>query len=182
VFVRTSIAGADTVLTARFFDSNGRSHLWFAVVANGGRAVSIIHVQAETPQGLECVLPSVVKVLSTMRINNAGAPRVAGPAIPAADTRAMAGLYRVPRLKLTPLSPTGSVAWTYFYLFSSNGRVYRRYGLPNAPAGDINRFDYAAAAQEDPENTGTFEIRGRQLVIKMGWQYPYTITTDVPDD
>jgi hypothetical protein len=183
VFDRTSIAGAETVLTARFLDSNGRSHLRFAVVANGGRAVSIIHVKAETPQGLESVLPSVVKVLSTMRINNAGAARVdGGPSTAAADTRAVAGLYMVPRLKLTPLSPTGSVASTYFYLFSSNGRVYRGYGLPSAPAGDINRFDYAAATQEDPENTGTFEIRGRQLVIKMGWQYPYTITTDIPDD
>jgi hypothetical protein len=79
------------------------------------------------------------------------------------------------------LSATGSVASTYYYLFSSDGRVYRGYGLPKAPGGDIKRFDYAAAAQEDPENVGTFEVRGGQLVIQMGWQYPYTITVKVPD-
>jgi hypothetical protein len=72
-------------------------------------------------------------------------------------------------------------ASTYYYLFSNNGRVYRGYGLPKAPGGDIHRFDYAAAPLEDPENTGTFAVRGNQLVIRMGWQYPYTITTSVPD-
>jgi hypothetical protein len=179
VFDRTSMPGADTVLTARFLDGNGRSHLRLAVLANGGRAVAIVHLKAETPEGFEQVVPSLRRVLSTMRVTT-GPPRLSsGPA--GADTRGVAGLYMVPRLKLTPFSATGSVASTYYYLFSSDGRVYRGYGLPKAPNGDIKRFDYAGAAQEDPENTGTFEVRGGQLVIQMGWQHPYTITVQVPD-
>jgi hypothetical protein len=179
VFDRASISGADTVLTARFLDGDGRSHLRLAVVANGGRAVAIVHLKAESPEGFEQVVPSLRKVLNTMRVTTGPARLSSGSA--GADTRAVAGLYMVPRLKLTPLSATGSVASTYYYLFSSDGRVYRGYGLPKAPDGDIKRFDYAAAAQEDPENAGSFEVRGGQLVIQMGWQYPYTITVKVPD-
>ncbi len=177
VFSRGSMAGADAVFAARFLDINGRSHMRLAIVANGGRAVAIVHLRAETPSGIERVLPSTIKVLSSMRVTT-GPPRLSGgPA--GVDTRAVAGLYVTPRLKM--LSATGSVASTYYYLFSPDGRVYRGYGLPKAAGGDIHRFDYAAAAREDPENAGTFEVRGDQLVIRMGWQHPYLISTKIPD-
>ena len=68
VFDSTSMPGADTVLTARFLDGDGRSHLRLAVVANGGRAVAIVHVKAESPEGFEQLLPSLRKVLNTMRV------------------------------------------------------------------------------------------------------------------
>ena len=177
VFDRATMAGADAVLSARYGDTNGRSHLRLAVVIGGGTAVAIIHLRTETPSGMEQVLPSFRKVLGTMRIDGGPLRLAKGTG---ADTRAVAGLYTVPRLKLSPVAGASTMS-TYFYLFSADGRVYRGYGLPKAPQGDITRFDYAAAAQEDPENAGTFEIRGNQLVLRMGWQYPYSITTAVPD-
>jgi hypothetical protein len=173
-FDRTTMTGADAVLSARYLDSNGRSHLRLAILINGGRAAAIVHLRAETPSGLEQVLPSFRKVLSTMKISSA-APRLSEGT--GADTRAVAGLYMAPRMKLS----TPPAMSTYYYLFSADGRVYRGYGLPSAPNGDLNKFDYAAAAKNDAENAGTFEIKGAQLVIHMGWQHAYTITIGVPD-
>jgi hypothetical protein len=176
-FERRTMPGADTVVVARYFDSNARSHLRLAIVINGGRAVAIVHLRAETASGMDQVLPYFQKVMSTMKIS--GTPgRLAGGT--GADTRAVAGLYMAPRLKLSTV-PGASTMSTYYYLFSGDGRVYRGYGLPSAPNGELARFDYAAAAASDPENAGTFEIRGTQLVIQMGWQHAYTITTAVPD-
>jgi len=176
-FDKTTMAGADAVVSARYFDSNGRSHLRLLIVINRGGAAAIVHLRAETASGLEQVLPSFRKVLSTMKISGGPGRLSVGTG---ADTRAVAGLYMVPRMKLSTV-PGGSTMSTYFYLFSADGRVYRGYGLPSAPNGDLSRFDYAAAAQSDPENAGTFLIRAGQLVIQMGWQHAYTITTGVPD-
>ncbi len=177
-FAPVTMDGADSVTTARFLDLNGRSHYRVAIVAAGGWAVAIVHVKGETEEGYQRALPSVVQVLSSMRISTAPARLTGG----GADTRAVAGLYTVARVNLMPFPGGGAASSMYYYLFSPDGRVYRGYGLPKAPGGDIHRFDFATAAQDDPENAGTFELRGDQLVITMGWQSRYTIITRVPDN
>jgi hypothetical protein len=72
-FERATLAGADTVVIARYADSNARSHLRMAIVSSGGRAVAIVHLRAETASGMQQVMPSFRKVLSTMKIS--GPPR-----------------------------------------------------------------------------------------------------------
>jgi hypothetical protein len=174
-FSKGSMAGADAVLSARYGDANGNSHLRIAIVPRGAPAIALIHLRSATPSGLQQVLPSFNKVFATMRIAT-GPPRLATGT--GADTSAVAGLYLVPRARWTLAGWTGS---TYYYLFSADGRVYRGYGLPAAPGGDLRRFDYAMAAQLDPENAGTFEIRGSDLILRLGWQAPSTITARLPD-
>jgi hypothetical protein len=176
-FAPVTMDGADSVVTARFLDVNGRSHYRVAIVAAGGRAVAIVHVKGETEEGYQRALPSVIQVLSSMHISTAPARLSSSNG----DTRTVAGLYTAPRVNLMPFPGGGVAASTYYYLFSVDGRVYRGYGLPKASGGDIHLFDFAAAAQNDPENAGTFEVHGDQLVITMGWQYRYTITTKIPD-
>jgi hypothetical protein len=57
---------------------------------------------------------------------------------------------------------------TYFYLLSEDGRVARGSGLPNAPDGDIRRFDFDAYRRENPAASGTYAIDGNRVILKMG--------------
>ena len=104
-----------------------------------------------------------------------GAPPVSaaprGSAITAGDD--VAGLYLASTLqfRLNPFGSPGSGAqeWrTEFYLLSRDGRVFRGPDLPKAPQGDISRFDYDVARREAPAASGTYTVRGREVVLKMG--------------
>jgi hypothetical protein len=83
------------------------------------------------------------------------------------------GLYlaSTAQYRLNPLggSGSGSMEWrTEFYLLSRDGRVFRGPDLPNAPDGDIRRFDYDAARREVPAASGTWTASGRDVVLKLG--------------
>jgi hypothetical protein len=56
----------------------------------------------------------------------------------------------------------------HIYLLSETGRVYRAFDEIRAPGGDAGRFDFDAAEQEDPVNTGHFVVRGDQLFMTLG--------------
>ena len=66
---------------------------------------------------------------------------------------------------------------TEFYLLSRNGRVFRGPDLPKAPGGDISRFDYDAARREAPDAYGTYTVRGREIVLKMGGSQEAIVAT-----
>lgn len=51
-----------------------------------------------------------------------------------------------------------------YYLFAPDGRVY--YGLPQG--GSLSRFSFARAQQENPNNTGTFQLSGGQIRFQWG--------------
>ena len=51
---------------------------------------------------------------------------------------------------------------------SRDGRVFFVFDLPKAPDGDISRFDYDAARREAPSASGTYTVRGREVMLKMG--------------
>ena len=66
-----------------------------------------------------------------------------------------------------------TVTALHFYLFSADGWVYRFYDVPS---GDLTRFDFGRAAQEDPENTGRYGVDGGNLRLFMGGPQPQTLT------
>lgn len=132
-------------------------------------------------------LPALSKMLGSTTV----APEVAasgpspsaassGPAIAGGDD--VAGLYlaSTTQYRLNPLGGSGSGSWewrTEFYLLSRDGRVFRGPDLPKAPDGDITRFDYEAARREAPAASGTYAVRGREVVLKMGPQQETLVAT-----
>ena len=89
------------------------------------------------------------------------------------DNANVAGLYLATtrQLRFNPFGAPGSASWevaTEFYLLSHDGQVFRGRDLPNAPAGDIGRFDYAAARREAPGNYGTYAVRSTEVVMQFG--------------
>lgn len=122
----------------------------------------------------------------TMKPNppNASTP----PASPAATQNPAAapggnidGLYLATtrQLRFNAFGGSGSASWetaTEFYLLSRDGRVFRGRDLPQAPNGDISRFDYAAAQREAPGNFGSYVVRGDEVVLRLGDATGETIT------
>ncbi|HEX2853057.1 MAG TPA: hypothetical protein VHO24_07460 [Opitutaceae bacterium] len=91
------------------------------------------------------------------------------------------GLYLATtrQLRMNPFGGSGSASWetaTEFYLLSRDGRVFRGRDLPQAPNGDISRFDYAAAQRETPGNYGAYVVRGNEVVLQLGGSPVETIT------
>jgi hypothetical protein len=114
--------------------------------------------------------PAIASSASTISAAPRG-PAVGGSATAGADD--VAGLYlaSTSQYRLNPFGSPGSGSWewrTEFYLLSRDGRVFRGPDLPAAPAGDIGRFDYDAARREAPSASGTYSVRGREVVLKMG--------------
>ena len=46
--------------------------------------------------------------------------------------------------------------------------MFRGRDLPNAPGGEVGRFDYDAARREAPGNYGTYTVRGTEVVMQFG--------------
>jgi len=146
-----------------------------------GRGESVILIAGGDAE-FRAHLPTLSKLLAGATVAAAAAPIAApntasnstaprGPAIKAGD--GVAGLYlaSTSQYRLNPLGGSGSGSWewrTEFYLLSRDGRVFRGPDLPKAPDGDIGRFDYDAAQREAPAASGTYTVRGREVVLKMG--------------
>ena len=99
----------------------------------------------------------------------------------------MAGLYMgtKPKYVVNLNRPVGYGSWVtalHFYLFSTDGRVYRAYDQLSVPRGDVSSFNFDAAQRTDPVNSGRYTLTGNQLRIQMGGKPPETITTPAPKD
>ena len=130
-----------------------------------------VDAHAASPQAWQIALPSFNALIATLRVDSAGS--VPSPATPA--TRAVAGLYVGIKSKFISAIGVGVGAGSggfvparHMYLLSENGRVYRAYDDIMAPGGDIRRFDFDAAEQADPVNSGHFVVQGDQLVMTLG--------------
>ena len=68
-----------------------------------------------------------------------------------------------------------------YYLFSTDGRVYRHYDELKVPGNDPARFDFAGAQRVDPVNSGRYTIKGDSIYIRLGTpQQPETFALRLP--
>lgn len=54
-----------------------------------------------------------------------------------------------------------------YLIFSGDGRVHRNYEQPRVPGGDVGRFDWSRAQLNDAGNTGTYEVIGSELTLRI---------------
>ena len=95
----------------------------------------------------------------------------------------IAGLYSATTMRYDPLIG-GSVIDQYWYFFSPDGQVCRGYSLPKlqpSANGDFHRFDFAARADADPENCGTFTVHGEKVTMRIGRRFAESIIFRAPD-
>ena len=181
------------------FQKHDGSSFWLCLntLVKDGRGEGVILIAADDAL-FRAHMPALSKMLAGASVVSAGssappgtvstakspAPSARGPAISGSD--AVAGLYlaSTSQYRLNPLGSagSGSMEWrTEFYLLSRDGRVFRGPDLPNAPGGDISQFDYDAARREAPAASGTYAVRGRDVVLTMGASPPETIVATRPE-
>jgi len=182
VFQQVLIKGADLALTATFEENPGfvsKPHMRTLIVS--GSYAALVDYSSNSRQTYEMAFPALKAMADSLSVETTKAP----PPLASAAGKAVAGLYQGMKQKYmaTMVNVTGSGYWTtalHFYLFSANGRVYRHYDALDVPGGNVNAFDFDAAEQSDPENSGRYTVDGGKLVIQMEGPMPKTITTDVP--
>jgi hypothetical protein len=183
-FGANSVPGADTVIVAHFRDGRQQEHRRILIVV--GRSAAIVDMIAPTAFAWQKGFASASVMLGSMRVSCApGGPSLAGG--PGPEGAALAGLFQgmrgktVSNLMLGPGYLSTQLALHYF-LFSTDGWVYRCYDAP--PGGSeaaARRFDFDAARRQDPDNTGRFTVRGNALYIKMGGPNADEITATIAD-
>jgi hypothetical protein len=176
-----AMAGADAVLRARFQEGNygqPREHLRVAVVR--GNAVAIIDVSAISLASWQRIAPHIDAFAATLNIAAGSPPPASASSPPSAAGRAFAGLYMAITTKYEALFGRRVPAALY-YLFSADGRVYRKYDDLSVPGNDPARFDFAAAQRADPVNSGRYTIQGNSVLVRLGPSSdPETFETTLP--
>jgi hypothetical protein len=183
VFGENHMPGADRVIDARFHEAKFQTpteRLRILIIA-GGR-VALVDVTANNPFTWNKAWPNVQPMLASLHIERqAGPPSVtAGPGPGGA---ALAGLFLGSKMKYQvnlnrPVGYGDTVAARHYYLFSADGRVFRRYDLIPGD-GDWQHFNFEASEQEDPVNTGRFTVRDNVLYIQMAGQPNEPITANI---
>jgi len=181
-----TVPGAEAVYSIHFGEDIAgviHEHVRVVIVARGSAA--IVDASAGAPASWQRAAPAMEAMYRTLRVETAAATPEAVPVPPAATGKAgkdIAELYRGSRMRYMVDLQRGSAygktaAAQHFYLFSADGRVYRFYDVPS---GDLAQFDFARAAIEDPENTGSYRVDRGRLVISMRGPQPEILTVPVP--
>ena len=166
-----TVPGADSAMVSAFVEDYwGKPciNLQLAVVAS--EAIGIVYIWADRDawanyqNSIEAFLKSI-KVESPDK-----APAANSSPEQSVARKAIAGLY-LGQWMMT----------TRFYLFSKDGRFYRGQRLPSAPGGDISRFNYQRARELDPDNSGTYKIAEKELVIQVPGQNPIKVPLQADD-
>jgi hypothetical protein len=190
------VEGAEAALIGKFADDK-RQRTRVAILAAGGVAVIDLIATAEGGAVAERHAAVVQTLLDSMSVGQpkaraapppvlatpevvASVPAVASVAPQAATPPPPPpppfgpGLYAGNVRRLIP-SFVGGVQsggmWVngpQYFLFSSDGLAYRNYDPPRVPGGDPSRFDWKRAQQSDAANTGTYQLIGSELTMRLG--------------
>lgn len=165
---RDTIPGAEAVFNVQFSENVVgllHPHVRTIVVSHGYAA--IMDAQAGTPENWQRASTMLGAVYHSLRVEQGPAP----PSVangPGPLGRQVAGLYMGTKAKYVVNLVSGGGDFKpalHYYLFSADGRVYRRYDFEPA---DYQHFDFARALQEDPANTGRYTVTGNQLYLQFG--------------
>lgn len=192
-----SVEGAEAALIARFTDGQ-RERSRLAMLAAGAVAVIDItansgaaaerHAAAvkEMLDSLSVGQPKAraapPPILATPEIAAAAAAAAPPPAAPAKPEAAapaplpafLPGVYVGNVRRLIPNFVGGKesggmwVTGPQYFLLSGDGLAYRNYEQPRTPGGDLSRFDWKRAQREDAANTGTYDVAGSALTLRLG--------------
>jgi hypothetical protein len=184
IFERMNIPGADAVIRIRFPENvagTARDHIRYAILSRG--AIAIVDLSANSQYSFQRAWPAMAVTLASLQVGTDNGPDLTSPLSPneAQAASAVMGVFMgLKQRYVTEMAlVTGSgryVLAAYYYVFSGNGRVYRRYDL-EVPGNDPRRFDFGAAQRADPENSGIYRVQGNQLMLIMGPQGTERITT-----
>lgn len=188
------VEGAEAALIAKFTQDR-RERTRVAMHAAGG--VAIIDLTADSAAAAEKHASTLKTLLDSVSVGQPKAraappplsatPEVAArvPAVAAAAPQAATppppppppfgpGMYVGNVRRLIP-SFVGGVQsggmWVngpQYFLFSGEGLAHRNYDPPRVPGGDPSRFDWKRAQQSDAANTGTYELVGSELTMRLG--------------
>ncbi len=176
-----AVRGADDAVAAFFVGQRGGAQfvgVRLAVLAGG--AVAVVDFNAGSAELFQRHWPTVLTALQPLAVvRRSAAPAPA--AAPQADPPPATGPFQ-PGLFLAQgrlhykmhvdFSGRTGGSWyndldTEWYLLSGDGRVQRGWGLPQAPGGDVRRFDYQNAQRQDPANAGTYSVRDGKIVLSF---------------
>jgi hypothetical protein len=180
VLTNGSIPGAQEVVFAQFTEFlAGSPALRMRVLIVAGGAAALMDVSANSAYSWQRIDPAIRAMIASTRVTaGAKTPASEGKLInPGPAGRAMAGLYMA--ITYHPRAFNTSDLAAYYYLFSAEGRVYRKYDELTVPGGDPSRFDFDAAQRADAVNSGFYSVNGNQLRIQMGSQGREVIATTV---
>jgi hypothetical protein len=176
-FYTAAVPGAHVAMIADFLETGYlRGHRRMLIVAENQAA--IVDTSAP-PQTWQALAPALDALVSSLRVEASRAPAP----LTAAAGRAVAGLYQGIKPKYMVNTIGGSNYYSnalHYYLFSADGRVYRRYDFAPVPAGSVGQFDFDATERTDPSNSGRYTVDGGSLIMRMEGQQPETIVTDAP--
>lgn len=192
-----AVEGAEAAALANFVEERGgaqRSRRRLAILASG--AVAIIDVTASSGAASERTAGAVMAMLDSLSVGlpkaraapppilatpevaaAPAAPQAAAPApasTPAPAPAFVPGLYVGNVRRLIPSFVGGVqsggmwVTGPQYFLLSGDGLAYRNYEQPRAPGGDMSRFDWKRAQRDEAANTGTYEVIGRELTLRLG--------------
>jgi hypothetical protein len=178
-FTSWPMQGADLVIVADFLET-GYVRLRKRLLIVAGDYAAIIDASSGTQQSFAALLPYLVALGSSLRVEATRAPDALTPAA----GRAIAGLYQGMAMKVTVNTIGGGLynkPALHYYLFSADGRVYRKYDFPPVAAANIELFDFDAAERTDRMNSGRYTIDGGRLIIRIQDQLPDIVTTPPSD-
>jgi len=190
----SNVEGAEAALTGKFVEEQ-RQRTRLAMLASG--AVAIIDITATSAAAAERHAAAVKEMLDSLSVGQpkaraapppvlatpevaatvAAAPAAAAKpeaAAPAPQPAFLPGVYVGNVRRLIPSFVGGKesggmwVTGPQYFLLSGDGLAYRNYEPPRLPGGDPGRFDWKRAQQSDAANTGTYEVVGSALTLRLG--------------
>ena len=188
-----NVEGAEAALVGKFMEEQ-RERTRLAMLASG--AVAVIDFTASSSAAAKHHADAVKTLLESLSVGQPKAraappPLIATPEIAAAVTAApsapapqaaapaplpafVPGVYVGNVRRLIPSFVGGVqsggmwVTGPQYFLLSGDGLAYRNYEQPRTPGGDLGRFDWKRAQREDAANTGTYEVIGEALTLRLG--------------